>query len=154
MNLEDSGAIFHLAHAGHESDHEGEIALSMLQKSWSGYQARHENSEQDWIDGLRSYLKSLAEDRIDLVKRWLAVNTARFSADSTFFDPLHREFESLVVALQSNVQVCGLQCAECALLCLCSRHHEGGHTCQTDHRCVHQCHYEDEHEEPTLCGLP
>ncbi|KAI0089045.1 hypothetical protein BDY19DRAFT_122025 [Irpex rosettiformis] len=152
IDFKDSRAVFHLDHTGLGT--QGEAALTVLQKSWPGYQGRHETPELDWFSDLRSHLLSLGDDRINLVKKWMTVNTARFSVDSTFFDPLQRKFEHLIVTLQSNIQLCQLQCAECDLFCLRVKHHEGQHTCGTDHHCVQRCRYDDEHETPVQCGLP
>ena len=57
--------------------------------------------------------------------------------------------EGAIVDLKSNVQFCKLQCASCQLLCVQSRSHDGPHTCQTNHLCIHEC---DFCQEPRECS--
>lgn len=119
------------------------------------FRGRHLGNHELWTNELDEYLAGLAANRVDYVRQWLEINSARFSSDTTTFEGLRREFESLAVALRSTVQLCKLQCAECQLLCLKTRHHQEPHGCDTDHRCMHSCAFTEEHQGmETTCGLP
>ena len=130
--------------------------LQDLQASWPHFSARaNANSDQEWADALDLYLQNCVASRLDHVQHWLDVNTARFSTDPTTFQVRRREYEALAVTMKAGVQLCKLECAECNLLCLKSRHHEGLHDCSTSHCCTHQCVFAEEHSgEDTPCGLP
>lgn len=133
----------------------GDACLKTLQSSWSRSTERHYVDHELWTNDLGEYLACLADERIDYVRQWIDINTARFSGDTMTFEGLRREFESLIVALKSTIQLCKLQCAECQLLCLKARHHQGSHGCNTNHRCVHVCKFLDDHQEMEAdCGLP
>ncbi|EKM59291.1 uncharacterized protein PHACADRAFT_113812 [Phanerochaete carnosa HHB-10118-sp] len=129
--------------------------LMSLRRSWDQFQSRDGTADRDWIDGLDQYLEDCVKARIEDVQYWLDVNTSRFNSDTTTFQALRRQFEALAVALRASVQLCKLQCAECQLYCVKSRHHAGGHDCDTSHHCMHACAFPDEHAgEDLACGLP
>lgn len=129
--------------------------LKSLRRSWDQFQSRDGTADRDWIDGLDQYLEGCVKARIEDVQYWLDVNTNRFNSDTTTFQALRRQFEALAVALRASVQLCKLQCAECQLYCVKSRHHTGGHDCDTSHHCMHACAFPDEHAgEDLACGLP
>ncbi|EKM59289.1 uncharacterized protein PHACADRAFT_87023 [Phanerochaete carnosa HHB-10118-sp] len=149
-------AKFYLPIAGRSGDTEiGERCLESLRKSWDRFQSRDGTADRGWTDGLDQYLEGCVKTRIEDVQYWLDVNTTRFSSDATTFQALRRQFETLAVALRAGVQLCKLQCAECQLYCIKSRHHASGHDCGTSHRCMHICAFPDEHAgENSACGLP
>ena len=129
--------------------------LQRLQASWEHYENRQVWTEVEWMHALEKYLESLVSVRVERVRTWMDVNTARFKTDDTTFQTLMRDFESLSTVLRSSVQLCTLQCAECQLSCLDARHHDGPHNCHTSHSCSHRCAFEEDHTEPDVsCGLP
>lgn len=130
--------------------------LQRLEASWQDYEKRPQISDQHWLDQLSDHLRKVVDSRIDYIHTWLEVNTGRFRADTATFHALWREFEAYTVALKAAVQLCGIQCAKCQLLCPETRHHEGPHSCSTSHRCPHRCHFANEHNDSDVsdCGLP
>ncbi len=146
--------MFYIEHLALGHTEESSNTLNLLQQSWPHFALRQEVEEDDWVDGLGKHLLRLADSRIAHVMDWLNTNTSRFNSDIADFGSLHREFESLAVALTANVQLCQLKCAECNLTCLQGKHHEGSHDCNTSHACARDCNYKDEHKHPILCGLP
>ncbi|KAI9511014.1 hypothetical protein F5148DRAFT_456358 [Russula earlei] len=56
----------------------------------------------------------------------------------------------MVIEMKTNVQLCGAQCASCLLLCVRSRLHEGDHSCNTTHKCVHNCDFCE--DDVNICG--
>ncbi|KAJ7583106.1 hypothetical protein C8J56DRAFT_1054841 [Mycena floridula] len=112
-------------------------ALLALINSWDGLSARSQMKDADWTSELSDYLVNLT-------------NHANIEL-------LQRAFDTAVIELKSNVDLCTMQCAFCQLLCLrASRHgNEEAHDCQTDHCCAASCEYEAELEgEVKDCGLP
>lgn len=155
IDVPDTPAVFFLSNDGKEYPDEQEKHLQDLVSSWESYDARLDDQEEKWVQRLCDHLDTLANNRINYVREWLEANTIRFKSDSTEFDALRRHFDTLSVALKGSVRICKLQCAQCQLLCLQPRHHEGQHNCRTSHTCHHNCRYVDEHPEMAeLCGLP
>ena len=113
-------------------------------------------NQVEWIESLEDHLNHLATLRIDHVREWLGSNTTRFNQDLPQLQEVYRAFDAMVVALKSNIKLCGLQCANCQLACISSYHHEGPHDCRTSHTCPHQCNYAEAHidEVNPNCGLP
>lgn len=119
--------------------------LTVLRTAWEGHPSRQYTSEDEWIAGLTQHLEAIINLRIAHVREWLDQNLSRFQAvgggcgKHASIDELKRHFESSIVELRGNVQLCGMTCAECQLGCVKSRVHEGAHNCQSDHLCVHKC---------------
>ncbi|EED81269.1 predicted protein [Postia placenta Mad-698-R] len=130
-------------------DREGMIqrddALATVIRSWHNFAKRPEIPEQEWIEDLTSFLDRTVEKRIGAVQEWISMNTKRCPADHADMQSLQRAARSMIIDLKSN-------CAECQLSCILRRHHEGGHSCQTSHKCLLNCEYEERDVEP--CGLP
>ncbi|KAJ7722957.1 hypothetical protein B0H16DRAFT_1895971 [Mycena metata] len=66
-------------------------------------------------------------------------------------------FETTIVDLRANVEVCGTQCAKCQLHCLLSRRHDSEipHDCRTSHNCAHSCDFGEDHPGTEKdCGQP
>ena len=122
-----------------------ESILADLRSSWEGYASRQYTTEGEWIADLTQHLETIVNLRIAHVREWLDQNLSRFQAvggggvTHARIDELKRHFESAMVDLMGNVQLCGITCATCQLRCVQSRVHEGVHDCQTDHLCVHEC---------------
>ena len=122
-----------------------ERMLTVLRTAWEGHASRQYTTEDEWIAGLTQHLKKIVNLRVAHVREWLDQNLSRFQAvgagvgNYTRIDDLKRLFESSIVDLRSNVQLCGLTCVGCQLRCVQSRMHEGVHDCRSDHLCVHEC---------------
>jgi hypothetical protein len=117
--------------------------LSNLQRRWTSFSERADIPEDRWIAGLGDHLNELAEVRAKTVQAWIAVNMERFKDATASIDPLRREMNKMIGDLKSSVQLCKMKCVTCHLSCLSRRHHDGGHSCLTDHRCKHLCQYGD-----------
>ncbi|KAJ7289087.1 hypothetical protein C8J57DRAFT_1459186 [Mycena rebaudengoi] len=134
-----------------------EEMLVTLQNSWTEFGNRPYKPDTEWAAGLSAYLDGLAELRIRHVHKWISSNLSRFTSSHANIDMLRRVFETTIVDLRANVEICGTQCASCQLKCLLSRRHDSitPHNCRTSHQCPHICDFGDEH--PTVeksCGLP
>ncbi|KAI6035781.1 hypothetical protein EDC04DRAFT_2571420 [Pisolithus marmoratus] len=116
-----------------------EQALATLQNGWERYGNRQHIPDAEWVEALSQYLEGIVNLRIDHVQEWLSQNLVRFQTGHASIEELRRNFEGATVDLKSNVQLCKLQCANCQLLCIQSRFHDGRHACQTNHSCIHAC---------------
>ncbi|KAJ7246483.1 hypothetical protein C8J57DRAFT_1360578 [Mycena rebaudengoi] len=154
----DTSAQFFLSSGDSESHvSRREEMLVVLQHSWDKFAGRADATDAEWIGGLSAYLDGLAELRIQHVYEWISSNLSRFKSNHANIEMLRRVFESSVVDLRGNIEICGTQCAHCQLKCLLSRRHDSSipHDCRTSHQCAHSCDFRDEH--PTTvktCGLP
>ncbi|KAF8548152.1 hypothetical protein OG21DRAFT_1489630 [Imleria badia] len=134
---------------GGEQSVSRERMLTVLRTAWEDHAFRQYTSEDEWIAGLTQHLEN--------------INLSRFQAvdggggSSARVDELKRHFESSIVDLRGNVQLCGMTCADCQLRCVKSRVHGGTHDCQSDHLCVHECDFclalEPEEEEHRPCTM-
>ncbi|KAJ7091563.1 hypothetical protein B0H15DRAFT_836658 [Mycena belliarum] len=134
-----------------------EAMLSILQNSWDQLDKRPYTTESEWVRQLSEYLNNLVELRIERVREWISSNLSRFQSSHANLEMLRRVFDTTIVELRANVEICGTQCAQCQLKCLLSRRHDSNiqHDCHTSHQCLRSCDFEDEH--PTVqkkCGLP
>ncbi|KAH0834248.1 hypothetical protein J3R83DRAFT_11580 [Lanmaoa asiatica] len=125
-----------------------EHMLTILRTAWKGHPTRQYIPEDEWIAGLTQHLETIVNLRIAHVREWLDQNLSRFQAVGSSgqsharIDELKRHFESSIVDLRGNVQLCGLTCAGCQLRCVRqSQMHEGAHDCQSAHACVHECNF-------------
>lgn len=122
---------------------------------WDRYATRQQEEDAAWVHDLDEYLAQVAALRLQHVEVWLTANMGRFMTDATVVDTIHRSFEATAVSLKVGVQLCKLSCADCQLLCLLGRHHDGPHSCRTDHHCSHSCQFVDAHGGSSEnCGLP
>ncbi|KAL4249106.1 hypothetical protein ABKN59_005757 [Abortiporus biennis] len=134
---------------------EQEEHLKTLIKSWDQVADRFNHSDQEWVQDLNSYIDQLFIFRVEHVREWLNVNSARFSTDSAQFEAIRRTFDNMVIATKANSRLCKLQCSSCQLLCLRVQHHSGDHQCRTSHKCPQVCSFNDDHGHPIdPCGLP
>ncbi|KAI5994326.1 hypothetical protein EDD15DRAFT_2432753 [Pisolithus albus] len=132
-----------------------EQTLGTLQSSWERYHERQNVSDPEWVEALSQYLDGIVNLRIDHVREWLSQNLARFQTGHASTEELRRNFEGFTVDLRTNVQLCKLQCADCQLLCIQSRFHDGPHACQTNHLCIHECDYcQEAFRELRECSMP
>lgn len=107
------------------------------------------------MEALGEYLSQAADLRLAHVEAWINANMTRFMADTMVFDTIRRSFETLALSLRAGIQLCSMQCADCQLLCLLGRHHNGPHSCRTNHQCAHNCQFVEEHNGLSEnCGLP
>lgn len=134
-----------------------ERALTALCESWDRFSSRQHAPDSEWMDGLSQYLEHIVSLRIDHVQEWVTQNLARFQTGHASIEELRRTLENTVVDLKSNVRLCKVQCANCQLLCIQNRFHDGQHDCQTNHRCVYQCVFCQEsgqHKDCTVVYVP
>ncbi|KAI9511011.1 hypothetical protein F5148DRAFT_1274479 [Russula earlei] len=106
--------------------------------------------DSEWIAELKSYLDELVDLRVNHVRTWLDCNLGRFQGGNAAIEDLRRRFGHMVIEMKTNVQLCGAQCASCLLLCVRSRLHEGDHSCNTTHKCVHNCDFCE--DDVKICG--
>ncbi|KAI0692274.1 hypothetical protein BC835DRAFT_1277959 [Cytidiella melzeri] len=141
-----------------QDDTARKTCLANLRASWPEHNSRTAASDvadTAWAEDLDRYLVGRVESRIESVRAWLDINTARFSTQTNSFAAVRHEFENMTVALKANVRLCKLSCANCQLVCIQPRHHNGVHDCETSHRCSQACSFSSDHgEETKACGMP
>ncbi|KAI0302831.1 hypothetical protein B0F90DRAFT_1809754 [Multifurca ochricompacta] len=133
-----------------------EMRLDALRKSWCPSVPRQFMHDSRWTSNLASYINGLIDQRVNHVRLWLESNLERFQAGHATIEDLRRRFDNMVIEMRANAQLCRAQCASCHLLCVRSRLHEGGHNCQTIHKCVHNCAFCKDDNKPcgTTAGHP
>jgi hypothetical protein len=141
-SAQDGEAIRHMA------------ALEALFKSWPDYCQRLSTTDEQWFPSLCEHLDQLVQERIDVVQRWINLNTSRFTENTSAMETLRRESNSIIAELRANVQLCGMKCKLCHLHCLAPRHHDSNHDCLTSHGCIRPCDFIDQHCATDTCGLP
>lgn len=129
--------------------------LLELRRGWNHRLRRYSMTEQDYFSAYQAYLEKVASSRVELVHRWLKINTERFVENAEIKD-LFRTFENLVKELRMAILPCGAPCSTCNLLCLEQRYHEGKHDCATKHKCPTICGFTDQHEVSKIpsCDMP
>ncbi|KIM26074.1 hypothetical protein M408DRAFT_199760 [Serendipita vermifera MAFF 305830] len=151
MDVVYEDAIFSVSN---KPDKDPVTTLRTLCKGSLTYQNRHQMTEDDFIRDLGGYLNRLAENRIDLVEKWININTIRFQKCSEVQE-LYASFRSQAQTIRSQTIVCGMMCEQCGRRCFHTQRHLGGHHCDTDHLCQNFCSYSDDHSEFTpQCILP
>ena len=123
--------------------------LALLDSRISGT-PRQAIPDTEWIGELTLHLSELIDLRVGHVQYWLDSNLDKFQGGHTAIVDLRRRFDDLVMEMKANVQLCSARCANCHLLCLRSRLHQGEHRCRTTHQCVYNCEF---CEDSTNCGL-
>ncbi|OJA15113.1 hypothetical protein AZE42_09078 [Rhizopogon vesiculosus] len=127
IDMLDTPSEFSLATGGMQQSSSREATLQILSRTWGNYDSRQHVSEDIWVENLTAHIDNLVNLRIAHVNAWMSSNVARFQSGQASIDELMREFESATVDLKSNVQLCKLTCADCKLLCVQSRLHDGQH---------------------------
>ncbi|KAG2340542.1 hypothetical protein BDR05DRAFT_937722 [Suillus weaverae] len=153
IDMPDTSSEFSLATAGIQQSSSREAALQVLCHAWGDYDSRHYVSEDVWIANLTTHIDNLVGLRIAHVSEWISSNVARFQSGQASIDELMRAFDSATVDLRSNLKLCKLKCASCELLCVQSRLHDGQHTCQTSHTCIHPCDFCVSSGETKACSM-
>ena len=153
IDMPDTSSEFSLATGGPQQSSSREAALQVLSHAWGDYDSRHYVSEDVWIEGLTTHIDSLVNLRIAHVDVWISSNVARFQSGQASIDELMRAFDSATVDLKSNLQLCKLKCANCELVCVQSRLHDGQHTCHTSHTCIHSCDFCASSGETKACSM-
>ena len=118
-----------------------ETQLATLLESWVPTAPRQSMPDSEFVAELKKHLNALIDLRVNHVRSWLDCNLARFQGSHAAIEDLRRRFDNMVIEMKTNVQVCGAQCVSCHLLCVCSRLHEGDHSCKTDHKCAFNCEF-------------
>ncbi|KAI0302897.1 hypothetical protein B0F90DRAFT_1935607 [Multifurca ochricompacta] len=148
----DTPARFSISERDQLSSADIEIHLAALRDSWNPNTERQSIPDSEWMQSLASYINDLIDLRVNHVRLWLDSNLERFQAGNATIQDLRRRFDNMIIEMRTNVQLCSAQCASCHLHCVRGRLHEGEHSCQTTHRCVHKCAFCENGEK--LCGTP
>ncbi|KAI1789535.1 hypothetical protein LXA43DRAFT_892776, partial [Ganoderma leucocontextum] len=154
IDIHDTGSRFYLGETGPQGQPASrDVALQDLCESCDIYGDRF--SQADWKQHVQTFLDRTVDARVEHVRAWINANTSKFGSAQSEVQQLLRTFDSAVIDLKASVRLCGAQCGSCNLSCILGRHHEGSHSCRTDHRCVHMCQFEDaDHGKFEPCGLP
>ena len=153
MQWDDTAAQFTISNREQvqPAPNEIETCHSTLLLSRKSRTPRQFMPDSEWISGLESHLNRLIDSRVDHVQYWMDSNLERFESGHTAIVDIRRRFDSLVIEMKTNFQLCGAQCASCRLFCVRRRLHTSKHSCQTAHKCVREC---EVCEGPThRCGL-
>ncbi|KAH8993667.1 hypothetical protein EDB83DRAFT_2304539 [Lactarius deliciosus] len=151
VESDDTSACFAISDREPPSPEEIEMCLSALRESHRPGTPRQFKSDSEWVGELASHLSGLIDLRINHVRLWLDSNLGRFQGGHAAIEDLRRRFDSLIIEMKANVQLCKVQCASCHLLCIRSRLHDGDHGCQTPHKCAHTCEFCK--DSTKSCGL-
>ncbi|KAI9453856.1 hypothetical protein BJY52DRAFT_1189313 [Lactarius psammicola] len=151
VECDDTTARFAISDREQLPPNEIEMYHSALLESRKSGMPRQFIPDSEWIGELASHLNGLIDLRVNHVQHWLDSNLERFQGGHAAIEDLRRRFDSLIIEMKTNVQLCRAQCASCHLLCVRSRLHEGEHSCQTTHKCVHNCEFCG--DSTKLCGL-
>ncbi|KAI9434861.1 hypothetical protein H4582DRAFT_2080533 [Lactarius indigo] len=148
---DDTAARFAISNRKQLLRNEIEMYLSALLELQSSGPPRQFMPDSEWMREIVSHLNGLVDLRVNHVRRWLDSNLERFQGGHAAIEDLRRRFDTIVIEMKTNVQLCKAQCASCHLLCIRSRLHEGEHSCRTTHKCVHNCEFCG--DSTKLCGL-
>lgn len=151
VECDDTGARFALSDLEMPTPEEIEMCLDTLRESQTPGTPRQFIPDSEWVGTLAAHISGLIDLRVNHVQLWLGSNLHRFQSGHAAIEDLRRRFDSLVIEMKANVQLCRARCASCHLLCIRSRFHGGDHDCQTSHKCVYACEFCKEYTNP--CGL-
>ncbi|KAK7684549.1 hypothetical protein QCA50_012496 [Cerrena zonata] len=152
----DTSAKFYVTGTRVNSEDQEHVLIYLLSSS-GHFDQRYDQDEHHWVTGLQKYLDDLVEARIAHVQEWMNTNMSRFQpeVESSLFEEVRRLFADLSISLHATIKICASQCSSCQLFCLRPMHHEGSHSCNTDHKCPRFCEYAVDHDgESVQCGLP
>ncbi|KAH9027352.1 hypothetical protein EDB84DRAFT_1500330 [Lactarius hengduanensis] len=150
VECDDTEARFAIFDREQPPSDEIEMYLAALLESQDPGTPRQLIPDSEWVGELASHLGWLVDLRVNHVKRWLDSNLERFEGGHAAIEDLRRGFDRMAIEMTANVQLCRAQCASCHLFCIRSRLHEGDHSCQTAHKCIHDCEFCEDSEK--LCG--
>ena len=139
IECDDTDARFAISGREQITPMDVERHLFVLLKFWNESTPRQSVPDTEWIERFVSLLQGLIDLRVKHVRLWLDSNLERFQAGHSTVEDLLRKFDNMVIEMKANVQLCGVQCSSCHLLCVRGRIHEGDHSCKTNHKCVHDC---------------
>ena len=137
----DTDTRFFVVNVEHSQKMSCEEVLDALVTEWVEFDSRQLVPDTQWAEELARYLEDLAEMRVDHIRAWVKSNLTRFQVGHVSVMELQRTLESAVSDLKSSVQLCGMLCGSCQLLCIRNRFHEGPHDCKTAHACTQSCRY-------------
>ncbi|KAH9016242.1 hypothetical protein EDB85DRAFT_1898280 [Lactarius pseudohatsudake] len=106
VESDDTGACFAISDRKLPSPEEIEMCLSALRESQSPGTPRQFKSDSEWVGELASHLSGLIDLRINHVQLWLDSNLGRFQGGHAAIEDLRRRFDSLVIEMKANVQLC------------------------------------------------
>ncbi|KAI9452888.1 hypothetical protein BJY52DRAFT_1124024 [Lactarius psammicola] len=151
VECDDTAASFAISDRELPPPEEIEMRLAALRDSRIPGAPRQFIPDSEWVGELASHLSGLVDLRVNHVRLWLDSNLGRFQGGHAAIEDLRRRFDSLVIEMKANIQLCRAQCASCHLLCIRSRLHDGDHGCQTSHNCAHSCEFCK--DSTKSCGL-
>ena len=114
-------------------------------------QTRQHN--QEWDKGLALFLRTLVDNRCQLVETWIEGNLLRFPSENADISRLKHELEGHILELKCNAEVCGAGCDSCHLSCLLLKRHDGAHDCMSNHQCLQACEFEQHNGIYEPCGF-
>ena len=141
MECADTRARFAISNPEVPPPEEIEMRLNALWESWVPAIPRQHIPDSEWVGEFASHLRGLIDLRVNHVRDWLFANLERFHSSHASLEDLVRRYESLVIEMKANVQLCRALCTSCHLLCIRRRLHDGDHSCQTSHKCEHTCEF-------------
>jgi hypothetical protein len=154
IDSDDKGCLFYFS-SSESTPGDRDAYLIQLCQAWEGYRFRSVSNEAEWVNDLSVYLTHLVDIRVNHVQLWISKNLESFQQTAhANITILLRAFDTAVIDIKSNTELCRHQCASCNLFCLLNRRHESrGHDCLTSHKCSHHCDFSEEHpEDDKLCG--
>lgn len=115
---QDSDAVFWLPLNG-EQDYSGrQSALRLLHANWPKFCERQKLDDKTYVLELAEYLQNLAALRVKHVTDWVDSNLSRFSPEIADIQSVRRHLEASCRDTILGIQICGLECASCALRCV------------------------------------
>jgi hypothetical protein len=112
VECDDSRARFALSDLELPTQEEIEMRLTVLRESQHSWR-RHDNiiPDSEWVGTLTSHLSRLIDLRVNHVQLWLELEFAdRFQSGHAAIEDLRRRFDSLVIEMKANVQLCRARC--------------------------------------------
>ncbi|KAF8341372.1 uncharacterized protein EI90DRAFT_1728411 [Cantharellus anzutake] len=144
---------FYLDFLMKDSEVRDELLVKLRRQGTAAITAmRQRVPDSEWFNSLAKVLHWQAEERIEYVRRWISSNTTRFS-EQIDIQLLYRHFSQLSLELFAGVDLCGVNCNNCNLKCILSKHHLSEHDCTTDHRCALMCDECGSGTQEKLCGM-
>ncbi|CAE6410025.1 unnamed protein product [Rhizoctonia solani] len=143
-------------HTSHGSTSAESLLAELTRLHTAEHIERRNMNEEQYVADLQARLHHHLDIRVEQVRCWVTVNTARFPQENQDIRNIFKAVDNIVVATRVAVQLCASKCSSCHLLCLNPYRHSVDipHNCGTDHSCASLCEVKKEHPEPTRCGLP
>ncbi|KAF7308315.1 VWFA domain-containing protein [Mycena chlorophos] len=108
IDLPDTHARFFLSEKDSSLSHREKVLVT-LRNSWDQIEQRPHRDEAEWFEELTQYLNAIVDMRIEHVREWIVSNLSRFTESQATMEVLRRMFETYIVDLRANVELCGTQ---------------------------------------------